>query len=64
MIAFCVCMCVCGVCVGGLCCVVYVCVFIQRGNGVQDERITDVYVMKLFLKDNSRYSSFFSLPLE
>lgn len=63
MIVFCVGMCVCGVCVGVLCCVC-VCVFIQRGNGVQDERITDVYVMKLFLKDNSGYSSFFSVPLE
>lgn len=55
MIAFCV-WCMCGRAV--LCCVC-VCVFIQRGNGVQDERITDVYAMKLFLKDNSRYSSFF-----
>lgn len=32
------------------------CVLIQRGSGVQDGRIMDVYVTKLFLKDNLRYS--------
>lgn len=37
--------------------IVYVCVcFTERGNEVQDERITDVYVTKLFLKDKATYS--------
>lgn len=35
---------------------VYMCVVLLRGNGVRYERMTNVYVTKLFLTDSSMYA--------